>query len=355
MPLSNKMDFKKVQSVFFFFMITVFSIAVLYIFRPFFYPMFWAAVIAIMFYPVYLFLERFIKSPKLSSLITVLLVVAVVFLPLFGIGILLINESASLYDKLTQTELFGNVQNFTTNLSTLPIVGPYLDKAGLQGSAYATTAAKSVSLFLFTNLKEVTQNSIRFFLLFFVMIYTLFFFLKDGKRMLTKLMHLCPLGDVYEAMLYQRFTSTARATLKGTIIIGLVQGTLGGILFALTGIEGALVWGVLMILLSLIPGIGSALIWFPAGIIMLALGNIWQGVTILAVGMLVISMIDNLMRPALVGKDTQMHPILILFSTLGGIAFFGISGFVIGPVLTALFLAVISIYEHYYKKELQDN
>jgi predicted PurR-regulated permease PerM len=187
------------------------------------------------------------------------------------------------------------------------------------------------------------------------MIYTLFFFLKDGKRMLTRLMHLCPLGDVYEEMLYQRFTSTARATLKGTIIIGTIQGTLGGILFAITGIEGALIWGILMILLSLIPGIGSAIIWLPAGIIMLGLGNIWQGVTILAVGMFVISLIDNILRPALVGKDTQMHPILILFSTLGGIAFFGISGFIIGPVITALFLAVVSIYEHYYKRELQDN
>ncbi len=355
MPVNNKMDFKKIQTLFFFSIIVIFAISVLYIFQPFFYPIFWAAVVAIMFYPIYIFFERFVKSPQLSSFLTVLLVIVVVFLPLFGVGKLIINEAALLYNKLAQTELFGNVQNFTTNLDSLPIIGPYLDKAGLQGSAYATTAAKNISLFLVDNLKEITQNSIRFILMFFVMIYTLFFFLKDGKRMLTRLMHLCPLGDVYEAMLYQRFTSTARATLKGTIVIGMLQGTLGGILFAITGIEGALVWGVLMILLSLIPGVGSAIIWLPAGIIMLALGNIWQGVTILAVGMFVISLVDNLLRPMLVGKDSQMHPILILFSTLGGIALFGISGFVIGPVLTALFLAVMSIYEHYYKKELQNN
>ncbi len=355
MPVKNKMDFKKVQTLFFFAMILIFAIAVLYIFQPFLYPIFWAAVLAITFYPVYLYLERFVKIPTLSALITLLMVVALVFIPLFVIGMLLINESALLYSRLAESNLFGNVQDLTNNLNHLPYIGRYIDTAGLEGSTYATNAAKNISLFLFNNIKDITQNSIQFILLFFVMIYTLFFFLKDGKRMLTRLMHLCPLGDVYEEMLYQRFTSTARATLKGTIIIGTIQGTLGGILFAVTGIEGALIWGILMILLSLIPGIGSAIIWLPAGIIMLGLGNIWQGVTILAVGMFVISLIDNILRPALVGKDTQMHPILILFSTLGGIAFFGISGFIIGPVITALFLAVVSIYEHYYKKELQDN
>lgn len=355
MPVKNKMDFKKVQTLFFFSMIIIFAITVLYIFQPFFYPIFWAAVIAITFYPTYLYLERFIKIPTLSALITLLIVVALVFIPLFVIGILLVNESALLYTKLAESNLFGSVQNISTHLDQIPLIGPYLDQAGAQGSSYATSAAKNISLFLFNNIKDITQNSIRFILLFFVMIYTLFFFLKDGKRMLSRLMHLCPLGDTYEEMLYERFTSTARATLKGTIIIGIIQGALGGILFALTGIEGALIWGILMILLSLIPGIGSAIIWLPAGIIMLALGNVWQGVTILAVGMFVISLIDNLLRPALVGKDTQMHPVLILFSTLGGIALFGISGFIIGPVLTALFLAVVSIYEHYYKKELQNN
>lgn len=355
MPVKNKMDFKKVQTLFFFAMIIIFAVAVLYIFQPFFYPIFWAAVMAITFYPTYLWLERFIKMPGLSSFITLSLVVALVFLPLIGVGIILVNESAMLYGKLGSSDLFTNVQMFTTRLSDLPIIGPYIDLAGLQGSAYATNAAKTISLFILNNLKDITQNSIRLLALFFIMIYTLFYFLKDGKRILTRLMHLCPLGDEYEAMLYRRFTSTARATLKGTILIGLLQGTIGGILFWITGIEGAFIWAILMIFLSLIPAVGSSLVWLPAGIIMLAVGNIWQGVTILLVGFFVISIIDNIVRGPLIGRDTQMHPVLILFSTLGGIALFGISGFVMGPVLTALFLAVVSIYEHYYKKELQKN
>ncbi len=355
MPVKNKMDFKKVQSIFFFIMIAIFSIAVLYIFQPFFYPMFWAAVLAVMFYPLYIRLEKFIKIPSLSSIIILVFVVALVVLPLLTVAMLLIQESAMLYQNLTETNLFGSVQNISTHLDQIPVIGPYLDQAGIQGSAYATNAAKTISLFLLNNITSIAQNSIQFLLMAMMTLYTLFFFLKDGKRMLTRLMHLCPLGDEYEEMLYQRFTSTARATLKGTLVVGAVQGLIGGLLFWFIGIDGALVWGVLMALFSLIPAVGAAIIWLPAGLILLALGNVSQGITILAVGTLLISTIDNVIRPPLVGKDTQMHPILILFSTLGGIALFGISGFVIGPVITALFLAVVTIYEHYYKRELQNN
>ncbi len=355
MPAKNKMDFKKVQTLFFFSMIILFAIAVLYIFAPFFYPLFWAAVLAILFYPTYLWLDQFFKLPRLSAFITLIIVVTLVFIPLFVVALILVNESALLYAHLAQSDIFGNVQTFTNNLNQLPVVGPYIDLAGIKGSSYATNAAKDISLFLFNNIKDITQNSIRFIVMFLLMTYTLFYFLKDGKRMLSRLMHLCPLGDEYEAMLYQRFTSTARATLKSTIIIGVVQGTIGGILFWITGIEGAFIWGILMIFLSLIPAFGASVVWFPAGVIMLALGNVWQGVTILVGGMFFLSLIDNLIRGPLVGKDTQMHPILVLFSTLGGIALFGISGFVIGPVITALFTAVMTIYEHYYKKELQSN
>ena len=156
-------------------------------------------------------------------------------------------------------------------------------------------------------------------------------------------------------MLYEKFRSTARATLKGTFIVGGVQGIIGGILFWATGIEGALIWCIIMIALSAIPAVGPSIVWFPAGVIMLALGNFWQGITILLVGLLVISTIDNFIRPKLVGKDIQMHPLLVLFATLGGIFLFGISGFVIGPVIASLFIAVMAIYDHHYRNELQNN
>ena len=162
-------------------------------------------------------------------------------------------------------------------------------------------------------------------------------------------------GEKKEQMLFDRFTSTARATLKSTFIIGGIQGLLGGIVFWITGIQGALVWGVVMGALSVLPAVGAFMVWLPAGLITLALGNIWQGVTILLMGFLVIISIDNFLRPPLVGRDTQMHPLVVLFSTLGGLVIFGVSGFVIGPIIAALYISIISIYNDYYKSELGSN
>ena len=162
-------------------------------------------------------------------------------------------------------------------------------------------------------------------------------------------LYIFELKDEIGNQLYQRFTSTARAIIKGTLIVGLIQGTMGGILFWALGINSAIVWGVIMILAAMIPGIGCAIIWAPAALIMLATGHVWEGIVLIAVGSLVISSIDNILRPLLVGKDTQMHPLLIFLSTLGGIAVFGVSGFVIGPIITALLSTLWEIYEKHYQ------
>jgi len=155
-------------------------------------------------------------------------------------------------------------------------------------------------------------------------------------------------------MLYKLLTSTTRATLKSTLIIGGIQGSLGGILFFIAGIEGALIWGTIMVFLAIIPAVGPPLVLIPAGIISLLLGNVGAAILLL-VGAFVISMIDNLIRPPLIGRDIQMHPLVVLFATLGGITLFGISGFVIGPIIAALYTSIMSIYEHYYKTELSNN
>jgi predicted PurR-regulated permease PerM len=181
------------------------------------------------------------------------------------------------------------------------------------------------------------------------MLYCLFFFVRDGDKLLRSSFYIFELKDEIGDRLYKRFTSTARATLKGTLIIGLIQGTMGGILFWAVGINSAIVWGVIMILAAMIPGIGCAIIWAPAALILLATGHILEGIVVVTVGSLVISSIDNILRPLLVGKDTQMHPLLIFLSTIGGIAVFGVSGFVIGPIITALLATLWEIYEKHYQ------
>ncbi len=351
---SNKLSFTKMRSTFFFSLIVILGIAILYIIRPFVYPVFWAAIIAILFYPVYTRIHKHIKSDSLSSLTTLLIVIIVLFLPLTLLSTLLINESIELYKSASDANLVGQVEGVGDWLKDTA-AGPYIEEVSTNWTRYATNATKLVSVSLFNNIKNITQNSLRFFLMFFIMLYTLFYFLKDGSDILKRLMHLSPLGDKYEKMLYQKFTSTARATLKGTLIIGGIQGILGGILFWITGVQGALIWGVVMIVLSIIPAVGSFIVWLPVGIIMLVMGSVWQGLAIIIVGATLIGNIDNFLRPPLVGKDIQMHPLLVLFSTLGGIILFGISGFIIGPVIAALFTAVVGIYDHHYKNELQNN
>jgi predicted PurR-regulated permease PerM len=353
MPVKH-MSFGRIRTLFFFGLIGLLGLVVLYLIRPFAYPIFWAAVVAILFHPVYTWINRHIKIASMSSVITAILVIVVLLLPLTLITILLIQESAQLYQQIISGNYFSTVESVATQLEQTSL-GPIIETAKTEWTTYAATGAKALSAFVLTNVKAITQNSIRFVFLTFIMLYTLYYFLKDGKRILSRIMHLSPLGDTYEAMLYERFTSTARATLKSTLIIGGIQGVVGGILFWLTGVEGVLVWAVIMTVLSIIPAIGSFLVWLPVGVIMLVSGQLWQGITIILVGAIIISNIDNILRPPLIGKDIQMHPLFVLFSTLGGIIIFGVSGFIIGPILMSLFLAVISIYSHYYKHELEHN
>jgi len=342
------------RSFFFLALIISLTIAMMYLVRPFFYPIFWAAVIAIMFYPHYLWLNNHLRSASLSAGIMITVVVLTIFIPLALVTTLLVNQSISLYDNLSQHNFVEDVQNWATYLANTP-AAPYLETLRTDWPKYVSDLSGWLNQYVFAGLKSITQNSLNFFFLLFIMLYSLYYFFRDGDQMVLRLMHLSPLGDKYEKMLFERFTSTARATIKGTVLIGLVQGALGGILFAITGIPEAFLWGLIMAILSILPALGTALIWLPAGIIMLITGAFWQGLTILLVGMFVISLVDNLLRPVLVGKDTEMHPLLVLFATLGGIALFGITGFVIGPVIASLYLAIMSIYDHYYRNELEIN
>jgi predicted PurR-regulated permease PerM len=351
----GKLSFTKMRSVFFFSLVFILLFAFLYLMQPFFYPVFWAAILAIMFYPVYNGLRNITKMPGISSILSILIVIVSIFLPLSLIITLILHQSFTLYQSVASGDWFLiRVQGVADWLENTPIA-PYIESITDNWAATAADATKAITIFLFNNLKSITQNSVSFIFMLFLTLYTLFFFFRDGERLLKRLQHLSPLGDSHERALYDQFTSTARATLKSTFIVGGIQGILGGILFWITGVEGAVIWAVIMFLLSLVPGLGTFLVWLPVGVIMLVIGNVWQGITILLVGALVISTIDNLLRPPLVGKDIQMPPLLVLFSTLGGIVLFGISGFVIGPVVTSLFLAIISIYDSYYLRELKQN
>ena len=170
------------------------------------------------------------------------------------------------------------------------------------------------------------------------MLYVLFFFLRDGQALVRRLRDAVPLDADVKRSLATKFATVIRATVKGNIVVAMVQGALGGLIFWLLGLHAPVLWGVLMVFLSLLPAVGAAVVWFPVAVYLLVSGEVWQGGVLMAYGVLVIGLVDNLLRPMLVGKDTRMPDYLVLLATLGGIAVFGINGFVIGPVIAAMFL-----------------
>ena len=176
------------------------------------------------------------------------------------------------------------------------------------------------------------------------MLYLLFFLLRDGATLSTRIRDAIPLSAGHKRHLFKKFTTVIRATVKGNVAVAAMQGALGGLAFWFLDIQGALLWAVLMAFLSLLPAIGAAVVWLPVAIYFLVTGAIWQGVALIVFGVLVIGLVDNVLRPILVGKDTQMPDYVVLISTLGGMALFGLNGFVIGPAVAALFIACWDLF-----------
>ena len=337
-------------------LLAVVTVAFLWIIKTFAYPIFWAAIIAGMFYPIYKIFNKKLKVPNLSTAITMMIVLVIIVVPLILIGTLVVSQSIDMYNSLSQNT--GNIKTGINTAVEWIRNNPLTAQLNIDQSAITqkfTELAQTLTSFLLNSAKNFTQNSVVFLIMLFITFYSLFFFIRDGEKLLKKLMHLCPLGDEQEKMLYNKFTSTTRATIKGSLIIGLIQGTLGGLMFWVAGINGAIIWGLLMVLLASVPGIGPYFVWLPAAIVMIILGHTWTGIGMILFGALVIGTIDNILRPMLVGKDSQMHPLLVLLSTLGGIAVFGISGFIIGPIIASLMLAFWEMYESHYRKELEEN
>ncbi len=343
------MEMQKIRKNIFLAILIIGTVAFLYLLKPFAYPIFWAAVIAGLFGPLYKRVNRKLKHPNLSTAIMLVVAIFVIIIPLAVIASVLLAQAIDMYSALKDT---ADIQQKAQGIIDLLKGNPYLQKLDLDEKALTETfydISGSISKYIVGYLTDLSQNTLLLIINFIVMLYCLFFFIRDGDKLLRGSLYILELKDEIGNQIYQRFTSTAQATLKGMLIVGLIQGTMGGILFWAVGINSAIVWGVIMILAAMIPGIGCAIIWAPAALILLATGHVWEGIVVVAVGSLVISSIDNILRPLLVGKDTQMHPLLIFLSTIGGIAVFGVSGFVIGPIITALLATLWEIYEKHYQ------
>lgn len=346
----------KHYNVYFFVIILVgISALAFMVVQPFLIPFIIAAVLANLFGPMYEGLLKIMgKNKVISSALTCFIIVLIIIVPLFTVSFLVINEAQETIIRFSQDVEPGRgvADKIISSISSLPIIKTL--GTDIISERTIVDAVKGLSQNALLIFQGAYSGAVHLIFVIFIMFFSLFYLFMDGKDMIKKIIKISPLRDKYEQILIEKFTSISRATLKGTSLIAVIQGTMGGILFWATGVSSPVLLGILMTLASIIPSIGSGLVWFPVGIIMILLGNVASGVAILLVGALVISTVDNIVKPKLVGRDTQIHPLLILLSTLGGIALFGIAGFIIGPIVIALFISLWEIYAIEFREQLKE-
>ena len=335
-----------ISPILFFLLVGLVTYAFWELVAPFMMVTFWAAVLAIVFYRPYRIIRvKLDGKSNMAALATLAIILLAVLLPLAAIGAALVNESLKLYNSIQSGEI--DVAAIIDAVEQqLPLVSDFLGSIGVDTTKLReslSTTAMRVSQVVAGSVLGYTQNLITLIINFFLMLYLLFFFIRDGRQIMRAIMHSIPLGDRMEEQLFVRFATTARATLKGSLIVAVTQGTIGGIAFWILGIPGAVFWGTIMTLLSLLPAVGSGIIWAPAALILFLNGERIEAIILVLIGVLVIGLVDNILRPILVGRDTRMPDYLVLLSTLGGLAWFGLSGFVIGPCIAALFITVWEI------------
>ncbi|MCY1279634.1 putative transport protein [compost metagenome] len=325
-------------------LLVVVSLAFCWILLPFYGAVFWAVVLAVIFSPLQRGLAlRLGGRGNLSAMITLAVCMLVAVLPVLLICLMLVKEGSDFYHRVESGELdIGAYLNQFKEL--LPnFLQRQLDRLGignldglrnrivsgmLQGSQFLTTKAFAIG-----------QNTFEVVVSFFVMFYLLYFFLRDGLDVARNVRMAVPLGEQHKRRLQIKFTRVVRATVKGSLVVGICQGVLGGLVFWALDIPSPVFWGVMMAFFSLLPLVGAGMIWGPVALFLVMEGAIWPGVGLALFGVLVIGLVDNVLRPILVGKDTRMPDYLVLISTLGGLALFGLNGFVIGPLIAALFVA----------------
>lgn len=337
-------------------LVAAISVAFVAMIRAFLLTILLAAIFAGLSYPVYQWLlRRFRGRAVIAAMVTLLMLLTLVVGPLLAV----LGAGANEALRVTETirphleRLVERPGEFSRWLQVLPGYS-YIEPYRSQIFVKAGELLASTSAFIFSALSATTLATAVFIFHFVILLYTMFFFLTDGPRLLDGMLAHLPFADADKQRMLDKFVSVTRATLKGTVLIGIAQGVLGGLAFWAVGIDGAVFWGTIMTVLSIIPGIGGALIWLPAAIILMATGELWRGVGLAAFCSLVVGSVDNLLRPLLVGRDTQMHELLIFFSTLGGLLMFGVMGFIVGPILAALFVTVWEMFATAFRSSIAE-
>jgi predicted PurR-regulated permease PerM len=345
---------KKVEGIFLIALALLITVIFYGMVAGFIETLFLAAVFSGMMHGLYKRIARRIGGRKpASAVLTIVLFVLVLVVPLSAfLGVVVsqaVDVTASVgpwvENELSQT---NQLDNWLRRLPFWETIQPYQDLISTKAAEFAGR----LGTFLVSSVAAASRGTAVFFFQLFIMLYAMFFFLLHGKEYMARVLYYIPLAPDAENRLVAKFVSVARATIKGTLVIGLIQGGLGGLGFLAAGISGWAFWSVVMMILSVIPGVGTALVWVPAVIYLFAIGLAGKAIALGLWCALVVGMVDNVLRPRLVGRDTEMSDLLVLISTLGGIIAFGATGFIIGPIIAALWVTVWEIYGETFSEYL---
>ena len=326
--------------------VTVLFLAVTW---PFFKPLLLGALLAGLFHPFYRWITRLLGGrASLGALVTLLVLLVLGLAPLSAFLGIVLQQALTMSDHAIPwlNQHLGAATTFNVQewvVHRFPALAKYMPSQE-QLVQQVGIAAKAAGTFLVGFASRMTATTATFLLNLFVMLYAMFFFFRDGHKILERIFYYTPLSDEDETRMFAQFASITRATIKGTLVIGIIQGALAGFAFWVAGIEGAALWGTIMTILSIVPGIGSALVWVPAAIILFITGQHLTAILLATWCAAVVGTVDNFLRPVLVRRDAQMPDLLILVGTLGGLFLFGLIGFIVGPIVCGLFLTVWDIY-----------
>jgi predicted PurR-regulated permease PerM len=330
------------------------SMLFLYMLRNLLMPIFLAAIFTGLTYPFYEWLRVKTRKPTLSALVTLVSLVLVLVLPFIAVAAAAYQEAVGLFSNFDMDIWRQHLESLVQNLqSRFPGLLERVNASNL--SNMALDGVQTSVQFILKHSADISLSAANNLLTFFLMLFIMFYFYIDGPQMLKRLIKWSPIKDEHEHILLEKFISVSKGTLKGFLAIGIIQGLIGATLFWAVGLRSPIFLGVLMVFASLIPAVGTALIWAPVALTLLVQGHWISAIWVVAIGGVVISSVDNFIRPMVVGKDIKMHDLMVLLSTLGGLGMFGLAGFIIGPIIAALFLSIWNIFEEIFAEELAQN
>lgn len=346
---------QRLKRAFFLVLLTGATALVIVVARIFLLPILLAALSAGLFYPVHRrFAARMSKKPGIAAMISVVLFCLIILVPVAVLGYFVTDNL--IQAARTAERNSGQIRDFLNSMDERLKQLPMLQDARIAQLVNLDRLAEPVrraGSWLLERSAELAGNIARSLLLFFVYLYCLYFFMRDGEKALSRIPDAVPLSGDDRRAVTDKFISVTRATLKGTFIVGAIQGVLGGLLFFALGIGAPVLWGVAFLVLAAIPGLGAVVIWLPATVILLLQGSYFHALVMLAVGGGLIPLVDYLLRPRLVGEDTRLHPVLVLVGVLGGVAVFGIWGLLLGPLVMGVAVTLWGIFARIFRGELK--